>query len=353
MGAMRVMRATRAMRAMRATRPSPASGASRTHRRWAAAVIGIGAAGFPAAWPAAAQAPYPSQPIKLVVPNPPGGLPDVLSRVLAEPLRARLGQPVIVENRPGASAGIGAAAVAASKPDGYTFLVSDSSIISIGHHLNAQQPFDRKDLMPITLICKGAVFLGANTGLPVKTFKEMIEHVKANPGKVNYGSIGVGSFHHLSMEAIQADLGLKLNHIPYKGSGESVTALRAGHIMLVFASYAGLLPAIKAGQAVLLAQNGPTRTKQAPEVPAIAETIPGFDLAVTQSFYARAGTPPEISARMTAVMAEVVKEPEIAERLATMGLEPTVAGSAELGRFLADEAVRIKRIVDAAGLKPN
>lgn len=306
-----------------------------------------------AAVPAMAQGNWPNQPIKFIVPNPPGGLPDVLSRSISERLRERLGQPIIVENRPGANAGIGAAAVTASKPDGYTFIVSDNAIINISHHLNAQLPFDRKDLTPITLIAKAAIFLGSNTSLPVTSFKEFIEHVKANPGKVNYGSIGVGSFHHLSMEAIQVELGLKLNHIPYKGSGESVTALRAGHIQVVFASFAGLTPAVKSQQARLLAQTSAQRAKQAPEVPAIAETIAGFDLPVTQSLFARTGTPVDIANKMTAAMAEVVKLPDIVERFASMGIEPAVAGPVDLKKLLDAEAVRIEKIVKGAGLKPN
>ncbi len=302
---------------------------------------------------ALAQGSWPNQQIRFIVPNPPGGLPDVLSRIIAEKLREQLGQQIIVETRPGANAGIGAAAVTASKPDGYTYVVSDNAIINISHHLNAQLPFDRKDLAPITLIARAPIFLSANTSLPAKTFKEMVEHVKANPGKVNYGSIGVGSFHHLSMEAVQAELGLKLNHIPYKGSGESVTALRAGHISLVFASFAGLSPAVKAQQAVLLAVNSAQRSKQAPDVPAIAETIPGFDLAVTQSLFARTGTPVDIANRMTAAMAEVVKHPEIVQRFETMGIEAAVAGPTQLAKILAEEAGRIEKIVKAADLKPN
>lgn len=306
-----------------------------------------------AATGAAAQGAYPNQQIKFIVPNPPGGLPDVLSRIVADRLKDKLGQSVIVENRPGANAGIGAAAVTASKPDGYTFLVSDSAVVNISHLLNAQLPFDPKDLAPMVLIARAPIFLGASASLPVKTFKEMIEHVKANPGKVSYGSIGVGSFHHLSMEALQSGLGLSLNHIPYKGSGESVTALRAGHISLVFASFAGLSPAIKADQARLLAVNSLKRSDQAPDVPAISETIPGFDLPVTQSLYARVGTPLAVAQRMEAALAEVVKEPAIIERFKMMGIEAAVAGPAELKRVLELEAVSIQKIVTAAGLKPQ
>ena len=303
--------------------------------------------------PAAAQGQYPSQQIRFVVPNPPGGLPDVLSRIIADKLKDRLGQAIVIENKPGANAGIGAAAVTASKPDGYTFLVSDSAVVNISHLLNAQLPFDRNDLVPLVLIARAPIFLGATTGLPAETFKEMIDHAKANPGKINYGSIGIGSFHHLSMEAVQTGLGIKLNHIPYKGSGESVTALRAGQISLVFASFAGLSPAIKSNQAKLLAVNSLKRSAQAPNVPAISETIPGFDLPVTQSLYARAGTPAAIGERIAKELAEVVKDPAIVERFTTMGIEAAVAGPTETQRVIKAEGESIQKIVTAAGLKPN
>ena len=326
----------------------------RRSRAWTIVAAGVaaGTSGASVA-PAAAQGAWPTQAIRIVVPNPPGGLPDVLTRSLSDRLREKLGQPIIVENRPGANAGIGAAAVTASKPDGYTFIMSDNAIINISHLLNAQLPFDRKDLMPVTLIAKAGIALGARTDMPFSTFKEMIDHVKANPGKLSYGSIGVGSYHHLSMEAIQTELGLKLNHIPYKGSGESVTALRAGHIELVFASFAAMIPAIKSQHARILAQTSAQRMRLAPEVPAIAETIPGFDLPNTQSLFARAGTPIEIANRMTTVMAEIVQQPDIVERFNSMGLEATVAGPVELGQYLTAEASRIETIVKAAGLQPN
>ncbi len=319
----------------------------------ALAAIGLAASALFAAGPVAAQGSYPNQPIKFVVPNPPGGLPDVLSRIIADKLKDRLGQSVIIENKPGANAGIGAAAVTASKPDGYTFLVSDSAVVNISHLLNSQLPFDRKDLVPMVLIARAPIFLGATTSLPANTFKEMIEHAKANPGKINYGSIGVGSFHHLSMEAVQTGLGITLNHIPYKGSGESVTALRAGQISLVFASFAGLSPAIKSNQAKLLAVNSLKRSAQAPDIPAISETIPGFDLPVTQSLYARTGTPAAVGERIAKDLAEVVKDPAIIERFNTMGIEAAVAGPTETQRVIKAEGESIQKIVTAAGLKPN
>ena len=318
-----------------------------------ATFIGTAACGWMAVFPAAAQAPYPSAPIRLIVPNPPGGLPDVLARIVSDKLRERLGQPIVIENRPGANAGIGAAAVTASKPDGYTFLVSDSAVINVSPLLNNELPFNPKELMPVTLIGRAPLYLGAHSAFTASTLKDVIEQAKANPGKINYGSIGVGSFHHLTMEAIQAEFGIKLNHIPYKGSGESVTALRAGQIQLVFASYAGILPAVKSQQARLIVSNGLQRSKQAPDIPAIAETIPGFDLTVSQSLYARTGTPVALAERIAVAMAQVTSDPEIVERFSVLGVEAASAGPAELERILKGEGERVLKVVKAADLKPN
>ncbi len=327
---------------------------SRSHGPYVAAIALAGAMlGCVAASNVEAQGAYPNQPIRFVVPNPPGGLPDIMMRLLTEPLRERLGQPMIVENRPGASAGIGAAVVTASKPDGYTFLVSDSSIISTTPLLQSKLPHDPKDLMPVSLIARAHIFLAAHSKLPVNNLKELVDYVKANPDKLNYGSIGVGSFHHLSMEAMMSELGLKLSHIPYKGSGESVTALRGGHIDLVFASYAALIPAVKSQQAKLIASNGAQRSSQAPEVPVIADIIPGFDLSVTQSLYARAGTPADIVNKIAAEIAAVVKLPGVVEKFAVAGIDPVGGAPDVLAQILAREAISVGKIVKAAGLKPN
>lgn len=306
-----------------------------------------------AAAAAQAQSNWPTQSIKLIVPNPPGGLPDILSRALSEPLRAKLGQTFIVENRPGANAGIGAAATTSAKPDGYTFLVSDSAVYNISHHLNSQLPFDRKDLMPVARIARSLLYIATGPSVQIKTLQDLAQQAKAAPGKISYGSIGVGSFHHLTMEAVQSEMGLKLNHIPYKGTGESVTALRSGQIDMIVAAYAGLVPAIKAGQAHLVAHNSTGRTKNAPEVPAIADTIKGFDLSHNQILWTRTGTPTDILNKITAALTDVLKEPAVVERFDTLGIEADVLGPAEMKAYLDAEAVRIKKIVDAAGLKPN
>ncbi len=305
------------------------------------------------AGPVSAQTKWPTQQIKFIIPNPPGGLPDILSRSIADPLRARLGQMVIVENRPGANAGIGAAATTGSRPDGYTFLVSDSAVYNISHHLNSQLPFDRKDLMPVLRIARSLLFITAGPNTKIRTLQDLTQQAKANPGKVSYGSIGVGSFHHLTMEAVQAELGLKLNHIPYKGTGESVTALRAGQIDMIVAAYAGIAGAVKAQQAYLVAHNSAGRTKIAPDVPSIGDSIKGFDLSHNQILWARAGTPIDIANKMAEAMREVLKEPQVVARFDTLGIEADVLGQVEMQAYLDAEAGRIKKVIDAAGLKPN
>jgi tripartite-type tricarboxylate transporter receptor subunit TctC len=313
----------------------------------AVSTVALGAA------PVAAQAKWPTQQIKFIIPNPPGGLPDILSRSIADPLRAKLGQPVIVENRPGANAGIGAAATTASKPDGYTYLVSDSAVYNISHHLNSQLPFARNDLMPVLRIARSLLFITAGPGTKIRTLQDLVKEAKANPGKVSYGSIGVGSFHHLTMEAVQAELGLKLNHIPYKGTGESVTALRAGQIDMIVAAFAGIAGAVKAQQAFLVAHNASGRTRIAPDVPSIGDTIKGFDLSHNQILWARAGTPIDIANKMAEAMREVLKEPQVVARFDTLGIEADVLGPIEMKAYLDAEAGRIKKVIDAAGLKPN
>ena len=190
--------------------------------------------------PASAQAPYPSQIIKIIVPNPPGGLPDTISRIVGKQLHERMGQPVVIENRAGASGAIGASALLGAPADGYTFLIADGAFITINPLMIAKLTYNPGDVLPVAVIAKAPLFLAVNPNVPAKDMKELIAYVKANPGKLNYGSIGTGSFHHLSMEALKAALGLDMNHIPYKGSGEMSGALLGGHIDLMFAAYAGL-----------------------------------------------------------------------------------------------------------------
>ena len=298
-----------------------------------------------------AEAPYPSQTIKFIVPNPAGGLPDTITRIIGRRLQDRLGQAVVVENRPGANAGLGTSALTGSPADGYTFLVTDGSILSINPLLYAKLPYDPKSLLPVALIGRAPLFLAAHPRVPAASMKGLIEYAKANPGKLNYGSIGIGSFHHLSMEAIKVALGLHMTHIPYKGSGESVGALLGGHVDLLFSSYAALRGPAETNKVKLIATNSARRSPQGPDVPSVAEFIPDFDLAVIQGIFAPIGTPRAIVQRIASEVAAVVAEPDVVRQFAVAGIEPVGGGPDEFQAALKSEAERVAKVVQAAGLK--
>jgi tripartite-type tricarboxylate transporter receptor subunit TctC len=300
---------------------------------------------------AQAQAPYPNQTIKLIVPNPPGGLPDTIARVVGKRLQDRVGQPVVIENRPGASAGIGTAALIGAPADGYTFLISDGAILSTNPLINAKLPYDPKQVVPFALVARAPLFLAVNTKVPAATMPELIAYAKANPGKLTYGSIGIGSFHHLSMEALKAALGLDITHVPFKGSGESVGALLGGHVDLLFSAYSGLRSGVDTKKITLLASNGPKRSPHAVDVPAVAEFVPDYDLAVIQGLFARAGTPRDILQKIADELSAIVKEPEVANQFAIGGIEPVGGGPQDHVQALNREAERVAKVVQAARIK--
>ncbi len=296
---------------------------------------------------------YPTQPIRIIVPNPAGGLPDTLSRIVGKRLQERIGQPVVIENRPGANAGIGTAALTASAPDGYTFIMTDGAVLSISPLIYQKLPYNPKEMMPVSFVATAPIWLAAHEKVPVKTMPEFVAHAKANPGKSNYGSSGVGSFHHLSMEAIQSSLNVQLTHVPFKGSADSVTALLGGHIDYVFSSYASLSAGVESNRIRLIASNGGQRAKLTPNLPTIAETIPGYNFAVNQGLFARTGTPREVVERIAREIAVIMKEPEVIAALDKIGAEPASGGTEDLARAMKDEQERVAKAVAAAGIKPQ
>jgi tripartite-type tricarboxylate transporter receptor subunit TctC len=297
---------------------------------------------------------YPTQAIKIIVPNPAGGLPDTLSRIVGKRLQERLGQPVVIENRPGANAGIGTAALTASAPDGYTFLMTDSAVFAISPLIYLKLPYNPKEAMPVALVATAPIWLAANAKVPASTIQEFVAYATSKGGEATYGTSGVGSFHHLSMEAVQSALKVRLTHVPFKGSADAVTALFGGHIDFVFSSYASLSAGVDTKQAKLIASNGAKRAKLTPNLPTIAETIPGYDFAVIQGLYARAGTPREIVDRIASEVGGIVKEPEIIAAFDKIGAEaPAEGGTDYFARILRDEADRVAKAVAAAGIKPQ
>ncbi len=305
---------------------------------------------------ASAQAPagYPGKSIRFVVPYAAGGLPDTVARVIAQRLQERVGQSVVVENKPGANGAVAAAAISQSAADGYTFLVTDGSMFSINPRIYAKLDYNpSKDFIPVALIARAPLFLAAVPGLPPNSFKDFVAYVKANPGKVNYGSSGIGSTHHLTMEALKAEYKLDMVHVPFKGTGQSVPALVGGQVQVLWSAYPSLAGFVKDNRVKLLATNSAKRSPLAPDVPAIAESVTGFDFAPIVGILAPAGTPKGIVDKIAAEVVAVTAMPETQKQLAAAGIEAVGGGSDDYARAIADENARMARAAEAAGIKPE
>jgi tripartite-type tricarboxylate transporter receptor subunit TctC len=300
---------------------------------------------------AQAQTPPGGPSIKFLITHPAGGLPDTVARIVGKRLQERLGQTVVVENRAGANGGIAVAALTSAPADGTTFVVTDGAILSINPQLYSKLPYEPKDVAPVAFLAQAPLFLAIHPKVPVGTLKEFVDYVKARPGQLNYGSSGIGSIHHISMEGFKAALQLNMTHVPYKGTGESVPALLGGHVDVLFSAYPSLSGAAGTNIVKLLASNGAGRSPQAPNLPAIAEIIPDFNFAPIVGIYARVGTPPAIMQKIAAETTAIVKEPEVVKQLAAVGVEPTGGGPEVFDRALKGEIERVAKVVKAAGIK--
>ena len=299
-----------------------------------------------------AQAAYPTKPIKFVVPYTVGGLPDTVARIFAQRLTDRLGQSVVVDNKPGANGVVAAQVLATSPKDGYTFLVTDGSMFSINPTIYKNLGYDyKRDFMPVALAARGPLYLAVNSKVPVNTLQEFVALVKSKPGALNYGSSGIGSTHHLTMEAMKTALGLDLTHVPFKGSGQSVPALIGGQVEVLFSALPSLSGFVKSGQVKLLAINAAQRSAQAPGVPAIAELIPGFDFAPIVGVLAATGTPASAIERISAELALIAKTPEVIALLSNAGIDAIGSGPADYNRAILGENERLAKAIAASGIK--
>ena len=295
---------------------------------------------------------YPSRPIRFVVVNPPGGLTDSVARSLAPRLQAALGQPIVIDNKPGANGGVGASSLAVSPADGYSFLVADGSMLTVNPLMFSKLAFDPvKDFVPVSLLGQAPLFLAVSPKLKVETLDELIALARRKPGALNYGSSGIGSTHHLTMEALKANLGLFIAHIPFKGSSASVPALLGGEVDMVFSAYPSIAGLVKTGQLKLLATNSSKRWPQQPDVPAIAEKIPGFDFAPSVILLARAGSPPEAVARMSADIATVARHPEVVDAMRNLGVTVIGGPPADLAAALQRETAQMQQVAKRANLQ--
>jgi tripartite-type tricarboxylate transporter receptor subunit TctC len=300
-----------------------------------------------------AQAPYPSQSIRFVVPYAPGGLPDTVARIVGQHLQERIGQSVVVENRAGGGAAAAVGALMGAPPDGYTFIVTDGGIVSTNPALFKQLTYNPKDIIPVALLGRTPMFLASHPSLPSSTLREFVDYVRAHPGEINYGSSGVGSIHHLSMEALKAALHLNMTHIPYRGTGQSVPALLGGHVQVIFAAYPSIAGAVDSKTIRLLAQNGEGRWFQAPDVPPVSDLVPNFDLATMVGLYARPGIPQPILDKITAEAIAAANSPAAEKQMRAAGIEPAGGDAAALDRALKREIAKVNEVVKTAGIEPQ
>ena len=297
---------------------------------------------------------YPSKPIRIVVPYGAGGGIDVISRLVGERLSQRLGQPVLIENRPGGGTLLGAEQVAKSAPDGYTLMVTTDSTMTINQHIYAKLPYDPvKDFVPITQLVFLNQLLLQNPAVPANNLKELIAYAKANPGKLNYGSYGSGSQPHLAMEILKSQAGLYIVHVPYRGLTQTVPATIAGDVQLTFSGAASSLAFIKSGRLKALAVGGKTRLALLPDVPTFTESgFPDVPANAWFGLFAPAATPRDIVMKLHAEVVRILRDPEFVQKeLIAKGYELIASTPEEFTAFLADDSVRNARAVKISGAK--
>ena len=264
---------------------------------------------------------YPNRPVKLIVGYVAGGGPDVVARVLAQKLTDILGQPFVVENRPGAGATLASGVVARSPADGYTLMVGETGQLVIAPYTYKNLSYNTlKDFAPIALVTSEAVLLVSNPKSGIKTLQDLIREAKANPGKLSYGSSGVGTIHHISTEAFAAGLGLDLQHVPYKGSGQSVPGILAGDVPVVASGYGGVIAHIRSGALNLLAVTTANRLPALPDTPSLSEVIKGYDFPSDTGLLAPAGVPPAVVSKLAAAVKQAMDSPEFANKFKNTGI---------------------------------
>lgn len=293
---------------------------------------------------------WPTRPVMLVIPYPPGGIADPEARIVADKLSSALGQPFVVENKGGAAGAIATEFVAHAQPDGYTFLFSSSAqttILPLIQHVN----YTMKDLMPVSAIAEGPMVLAINSGLPAKNLREFIEFVRASPGKYNYGSGGTGSVNHLVTAAFASRFGLDMVHVPYHGGGPAMLDFLAGRLTMYFGNAGELIPRRNDDRLRIIAVSSLLRMPQLPNVPAVAELLPGFQMAAWRGFVAPAGTPQPIVDRLSDLVQRASKDPAIIAKITNLGDEVLTTTPAEHATLIADEQKIYADAVAAAGLR--
>ena len=294
---------------------------------------------------------YPTKAINIIVPLAPGGGTDLLARVVADKLRDKFGQPVTVENRSGAAGNIGADAVYKAAPDGHTLLFTQPAPLVVNKALYGKLTFEPEQFVPVALVSLQDIMLAVNPKVPANNLPELIAYAKANPGKLNFGSSGAGSAPHLAAELFVAMAGVKMVHVPYKGSGESQAATLAGHVDLTFFAFSTALRHTKAGKLRAIAVGGTKRNPQTPDVPSIAEVLPGYSAASWTALVAPPKTPAPVVQKLSAAVSEIVRMPEVQKRLVEAGDEPADMTPAQIAAFLREERERWGGLIRKLGIQ--
>jgi tripartite-type tricarboxylate transporter receptor subunit TctC len=290
---------------------------------------------------------YPTQQIRLIVPFAAGGGSDILARIIAEPLSKRLGQSIVVENKPGGGATVAADLVAKSPPDGYTWLFTTAGPQITNPYLMAQLPYNPfKDFAPVAMLAKSVNVLVVHPGVPAKNVRELIDYAKANPGKLNFSSSGIGASSHLAGELFKQMAEVDIIHVPYRGTGPSTTDLLAGNVHMAIDSASTLLPHIRSGGLRALGFATLERQPAMPELRTIADTLPGFDGSSINYISVPAGTPPAIVERLNREIEVVLSDRDIARRMTELAIAPIIETPAELARRIADEQQKWKRVIE-------
>lgn len=301
--------------------------------------------------PVAAQA-FPDKPVRFVVPWPPGGGADAMTRLLAPSLSEVLGQNVIVDNRPGAAGNIGTSVGLQSAPDGYTIIFAYSGTVAINPSLYSRMPFSAKDYAPVTWLSQVPQIVVVHPSLPVRNIKELIALAKARPGELTYASSGSGAFNHLAGELFKMMAGVKILHVPYKGGGPASLALLSGEVSMILGEPAGVLPHIRAGKLRGLAVTTARPSPSMPELPTVTATgLPGYEVISWNGVLAPAGTPPDIVAKLNAALVKVVRSPQLRKRLLASGFEPVGSTPEEFGAHIQAEIAKWAKVVKATGMK--
>ena len=314
--------------------------------------LAAGAAALPAASRVALAETYPTRPVRLIVGFPPGGPGDIIARLMGQWLSERLGQQFIIENRPGAASNVGTEAVVRATPDGYTLLLATSSN-AINATLYDTLNFNFiHDIVPVAGISSEPCVMEVNPSLPAKTVPEFIAYAKANPGKINMASAGNGTVVHVGGELFKMLTGVDMVHVPYRGSAPALTDLLGGQVQVMFALIVSSIAHIRAGRLRALAVTGATRSEELPDIPTVAEFVPGYEANAWQGIGAPKGTPADIVGKLNQAINAGLADPNMKTRLADLGATPMLMTSGKFGEFIANETEKWAKVIKFAHIKP-